>query len=678
MEILEFKDVKTVPDIFHPYTNAIKNNSVPLVIDNGSYNCRAGWATSEKPQLIFRNVLAKPRRERGKKDGEIQIGNDITNIEAVRFNLKGQFDRNVVTHFEVQEYIMNYTFSHLGIDTEGKVNHPIVMTEPFLNPNYSRSLMSELLFECYNVPGVCYTVDCLSNYNQECNKSETSLVICLGQHTTHIVPILDGTVDWKRSRRLDIGGHHLTAFMHRLLQLKYPAHFNAITLSRAEELVHDHCRVSESYLEELTQWSDPDYYDANVIRIQLPYSVGPTATLTPDQQKERRREIKRRFMEINARKREEKLAEDEEQLHQLLAIQDLRDEGEEAEFEKALSEFGMSNSEELPKLIGQIQARIERTRQKIVTANTTEDTITDDTKQKTMKQFNTPKDEEDFKVWLEGLRRKREELLEWRAARRQRRQDMARRRTVASVERMRLISQLAGSGRDKADDDFGTRDEDWDVYKVINKEGGDSDSEEEGEKLVQLEQILRAHDPLFSSSSQGMYGNDGSYSGTGNGAEGNEAPGEAHRLHIGVELIRVPEVLFQPSLVGSDQAGLVDTIEFIFKQYNNISAERLAADIYLCGGTASLKGLANRLTREIVQIRPFKSKVGVRLSKNPSFGSWFGSREFAMNKDLLASSMITRADYQEKGAEYLKEHKRSNPYFKTPLPTTTDVDIEVG
>ncbi|XP_073985752.1 actin-related protein 5 isoform X2 [Rhodnius prolixus] len=670
MDILEFKDIKTVPDIVHQYTSNLRNNSIPIVIDNGSYNCRAGWAVSEKPLLIFKNVLAKPRRERGKKDGEMQVGNDITNIEAVRFQLKSQFDRNVVTHFEVQEYIFNYTFSHLGIDTEYRVDHPIVISEPFLNPNYSRALMSELLFECYNVPGVCYAVDCLASYNRDKNASMTTLLISLGQHATHLVPILDGQVQWKFSRRLDIGGHHLSAYMHRLLQLKYPAHFNAITLSRAEELVHDHCRVSESFLEELALWSDVEYYDANVIRVQLPYTVGPSSTLTPDQQRERRRELKRRFMEINARKREEKLAEDEEQLNQLLAIQDLREEGEEAEFEKALSEFGLSNSEELPKLIGQIQARIERTRQKIVTANTTED-ISEENKQKTMKQFNTPKDEEDFKIWLDGVRRKREELLEWRAARRQRRQDMARRRTVASVERMRLISQLAGGG--KADDDFGTRDEDWDVYKVINKEGGDSDSEEEGEKLLQLEQMLRAHDPSFSTASQG----DGTNSGTGSGGEGGEAPGETHRLHVGVELIRVPEVLFQPSLVGSDQAGLIDTVEYILKQFSHKDAERLAADICLCGGSANLKGLARRMSREIIQIRPFKSKVSVRISKSPSFGGWFGLRDIALNENLLSGYSITSSDYKEKGAEHLKQHRSSNPYFRTPLPNL-DVEIEVA
>jgi actin-related protein 5 len=57
--------------------------------------------------------------------------------------------------------------------------------------------------------------------------------------------------------------------------------------------------------------------------------------------------------------------------------------------------------------------------------------------------------------------------LERRNARRQRRQDMAKRRTAAAQERMRLISQLAR--KEKRDDNFGMRDEDWDVYKVINK-----------------------------------------------------------------------------------------------------------------------------------------------------------------------------------------------------------------
>lgn len=86
-------------------------------------------------------------------------------------------------------------------------------------------------------------------------------------------------------------------------------------------------------------------------------------------------------------------------------------------------------------------------------------------------------------------------LLDKRQARRQRKQDLAKRRTAASLERMKIISQLAR--KEKGTDDFGKRDEDWDIYKAISREGGDSDSDVENEKLIEFEEILRHHDPTF-------------------------------------------------------------------------------------------------------------------------------------------------------------------------------------
>lgn len=108
--------------------------------------CRVGWSTDTDPLLQFRSLIAKPRRERSKKDTaieltqapQLQVGNDIVNIEAVRFQLKTQFDKNIVTHFEAQEHLFDYAFSHLGINTDNSVNHPILCTEAVLNPNTSR------------------------------------------------------------------------------------------------------------------------------------------------------------------------------------------------------------------------------------------------------------------------------------------------------------------------------------------------------------------------------------------------------------------------------------------------------------------------------------------------------------------------------------------------------------
>ncbi|XP_034949594.1 actin-related protein 5 [Chelonus insularis] len=649
MDIVELKDEKTVPDIIHVYSERIKKESTPLVIDNGSYNCRVGWATEKEPQLIFKNLIAKPRKERGKKDGEVQVGNDITNIESVRFQLKTQFDRNVVTHFEAQEQIFDYTFTHMGIDTEGSVNHPIIITEAFLNPNYSRNLMAELLFECYNVPSIAYGVDCLFSY-QHNNCPPDGLIISIGYHTTHIIPILDGRADAANSRRINIGGYHITSYMHRLLQLKYPVHVNAITPSRAEELIHEHSTIALDYQDEIKKWTDPDHYDANVLRIQLPY-IAPTTTpgLTLEQQKERKRELARRLMEINARKREERLAEDEEQLNQLLAVRDLIDEGEPEEFQRALKSFSLSNETELTKMINNLQTKVEKTRQKIVAANSQEDNVgIEETKSK-IKTTLQPKDQADFDEWIAGIRKKRQEILDKRSAKRQRRQDMAKRRTVAAQERMRIISQLAK--KEKRDDDFGIRDEDWDVYKVINREGGDSDSEIEQERLLELEEVLRQHDPEFD----------------GPGSHTPVIPGETHQLHVGLERLRAPEILFQPSMIGSVEAGIAETIEFVLKLYSPELQSRLVNNVFLTGSPAKFPGLLERLHRELQEIRPFKSNFRISIAKNASLDSWYGARDFGLSGNL-PEYLVSRKEYEEKGGEYLKEHSASNIYTKSPDP----------
>ncbi|CAH1958558.1 unnamed protein product [Acanthoscelides obtectus] len=384
MEVFHFKDAKIVPDIVHTYSGDIRANSVPLIYDNGSYVARVGWATSKEPLLMFKNLIAKPRKERSKKDNvepaqapQLQVGNDILNIEAVRFQLKTQFDRNIVTHFEAQEHLFDYAFTHLGIDSENRVNHPIVLTEAFLNPNTSRQLMTELLFECYDVPSITYGVDTLFAYHYcQSNPKSDALILSLGYQTCHIVPMLDNKVVFENIRRINTGGWNVVTFLHRILQLKYPAHATAITLSRAEELLHTICEVAEDYREELKKWFKTEYYENNIRKIQLPFSsISTNSALTLEQQKERKRELARRLTEINARKREERLAEDQEKLRQLLEIQEIIDFGaEKQEIENLLAEVQMKNLQELQKTVTNLNMRIERTRQKIIAASSAEDT----------------------------------------------------------------------------------------------------------------------------------------------------------------------------------------------------------------------------------------------------------------------------------------------------------------
>lgn len=65
------------------------------------------------------------------------------------------------------------------------------------------------------------------------------------------------------------------------------------------------------------------------------------------------------------------------------------------------------------------------------------------------------------------------------------------------------------------------------------------------------------------------------------------------QLHLGVESIRAPELLFQPSMIGSPEAGIVETIDYVLKQFSTDEQLLLAQNIFLTGGCANLKGKLN-------------------------------------------------------------------------------------
>ena len=102
------------------------------------------------------------------------------------------------------------------------------------------------------------------------------------------------------------------------------------------------------------------------------------------------------------------MAEDEEQLNQLLAVQDLLEEGEIEEFEQALQSYSLANEADLIKMINNLQAKVERTRQKIVAANSQEENNTvEEQKPKIKSNLLQPKDQQDFDEWITGVRKKR-------------------------------------------------------------------------------------------------------------------------------------------------------------------------------------------------------------------------------------------------------------------------------
>lgn len=170
-----------------------------------------------------------------------------------------------------------------------------------------------MLFECYDVSSVCYGIDSVLSWqhNKNDNIEEDCLIISFGYHTTHVVPILKGILQHDKVRRLNLGGYQMISYLYRLLQMKYPAHLNAITWTRMEDIFHNHSFVALDYLEELKKWDNIEYYNKNVKKIQLPYAQ-PTAfnPMAAEEKLKKRKEMTKRLIEANQKRLREKKGEE--------------------------------------------------------------------------------------------------------------------------------------------------------------------------------------------------------------------------------------------------------------------------------------------------------------------------------------------------------------------------------
>ena len=136
-------------DAILKYSSLDSDKRPAIVIDSGSYNYRAGWSFEEDPYLQFRTQVAKPKTFNKEISSNVAlVGDEVSLFDQGRVATRTPYDSNVVYHVSSLESILDYTFSHLGI-YDSSVNFPILMTEPFANPNYSRAMTSELMFECY-------------------------------------------------------------------------------------------------------------------------------------------------------------------------------------------------------------------------------------------------------------------------------------------------------------------------------------------------------------------------------------------------------------------------------------------------------------------------------------------------------------------------------------------------
>lgn len=246
--------------------------------------------------------------------------------------------------------------------------------------------------------------------------------------------------------------------------------------------------------------------------------------------------------------------------------------------------------------------------------------------------------------------------------------DLGNRKSLASQLRMKTLANLASDapGRKRRrggdDDNFGANDDDWGVYRTVATGDQSEDDEEEdldGE-LKTIEGQLLKYDPRFGEANTLEAQSNWTKSLVHAFLRGPrpfnpESQQEIHQIHLNVERIRVPEIVFQPVIAGLDQAGIVEIATDILNQRlaKGQDGESILKDIFLTGGNTLFEGFEDRLRKELRSVIPVDARFDLRQASDPILDAWKGAAQWSREASSR-NSLVTKEEYSEKGAEYIK------------------------
>ena len=129
-------------------------------------------------------------------------------------------------------------------------------------------------------------------------------------------------------------------------------------------------------------------------------------------------------------------------------------------------------------------------------------------------------------------------------------------------------------------------------------------------------------------------------------------------LTMETERFAVPEVLFHPSDIGMNQAGICEAMNQCIAELSDVELGLCVSNVVLTGGNARLPQFRERFHAEIRSIVPDIFKLETHLPEEPQNYAWNGAARFVKDENAtgtLSKHFVTRAEYLEYGHDYVNE-----------------------
>ncbi|GMF86046.1 unnamed protein product [Aspergillus oryzae] len=198
-------------------------HNAPIVIDNGSGTIRA--------------------------EGDVFIGSRAQELRGL-LKIRYPLEHGIVTDWDDMEKIWHYVYEN-ELKTLPE-EHPVLLTEPPLNPRKNRDTAAQIMFETFNVPALYTSIQAvLSLY---ASGRTTGVVLDSGDGVSHAVPVYEGFAIPNSIRRIDVAGRDVTEQLQLLLRKNGHVLYTSAEKEVVRKIKEEVCYVSLDPKREEKEW----------------------------------------------------------------------------------------------------------------------------------------------------------------------------------------------------------------------------------------------------------------------------------------------------------------------------------------------------------------------------------------------------------------------------------------
>ncbi|KAJ6251338.1 actin [Anaeramoeba flamelloides] len=255
--------------------------SPSLIIDNGSGVIKSGLSNNSQPTCVFQSFVG--RMSSPNIQEQTFIGEQAEKQKEL-LKLRYPIERGNIENWEDMEKIWSYIYSTLNLESD---QHPVLLSEPPLNPFSKREKMAEIFFETFKVPSLYLSLQqVLSLYSAG---KTTGIVLDSGEGVTHAVPIFGGFAIPHAISKMDIAGKDVTKQLRILLRKAGYSFTSSYDNELVRILKENTCQLSDNLRQnqekDLKKQFQPVNYqlpNSNEITIQHERFIAPEILFDPE------------------------------------------------------------------------------------------------------------------------------------------------------------------------------------------------------------------------------------------------------------------------------------------------------------------------------------------------------------------------------------------------------------